>query len=281
VEQSPNGDANVMAENTASRNPFADNPATDYVYAQANPRRLSMGLDLNNTGRVQQIMQGPLGVDVDNDGEVDVVITPEQLRAFALQHGTAVTAAGKRVLSEQPIAAAPRRVSRALEVSPSAPPRATPLSSALLPQPSLFQVVAPAVPPIFSSYVVVAPPVYLRTEVIPQAPAPMSVPHAASVRFAPSPAPMPVPHVAAPVAAALQNAVWATPAVTRPPAPLEKPVYLKRPEVNHADLPEGVTVSTIQRKAVADHGPAIFPYHEPLRGARAGFVEWWPESHCD
>jgi len=280
VEQSSNGDTNVMAENTASRNPFADYPATDYVYAQANPRRLSMGLDLNNTGRVQQIMKGPLGVDVDNDGVVDVVITPEQLLAFALQRGTAVTAAGKRVLSEQPDAATPRRVSRALEVSPSAPPRATPLSSALLPQPSLFQVVAPAVPPIFS-YVVVAPPVYLRTEVIPQAPAPMLVPHNASVRFAPSPAPMPVPHAAAPVAVALQNPVWAIPVVTRPPAPLEKPVYLKRPEVNHADLPEGVTVSTIQRKAVADLGPAIFPYQEPLHGSRAGFVEWWPESHCD
>eukprot|EP00429_Kryptoperidinium_foliaceum_P006912 CAMPEP_0176024166 /NCGR_PEP_ID=MMETSP0120_2-20121206/11805_1 /TAXON_ID=160619 /ORGANISM="Kryptoperidinium foliaceum, Strain CCMP 1326" /LENGTH=30 /DNA_ID= /DNA_START= /DNA_END= /DNA_ORIENTATION= len=30
-----------------------------------------MGLDIGGRGRVTQLMKGPLGVDVDNDGEVD------------------------------------------------------------------------------------------------------------------------------------------------------------------------------------------------------------------
>merc|ERR1719401_1187317 len=53
------------------------------------PKNLTMGLDLDNSGRIDQLMQGPLGVDVNNDGIIDVVITPEQLRQFIMEEAQA------------------------------------------------------------------------------------------------------------------------------------------------------------------------------------------------
>jgi len=83
-------------------------PAGSSGLMNQDPRTLAMGLDLNGDGQVNQIMRGPLGVDVDNDGTVDVVISPERLLQWVIQQGKPVTAAGAAALPPQPRAPPPK-----------------------------------------------------------------------------------------------------------------------------------------------------------------------------
>lgn len=285
----------------AGANPFVDDPPTEYAFARADPRRLSMGLDLHGTGRVTQMMQGPLGVDVDNDGTVDVVITPEKLMAFALRRGTAVTPAGRQALAAQPGAAAasaapaapctlpissvvvapPRYVTSHSPLPAPAPVQAAALQSTyqlasvvprqLVAETAIRLPAAPAAPvaaPTVSS-VSVAPPVYVvrSTPATPSA-SPRIVRPAdpAPPRYVATTVPLvPQQPLAAPLPRWLQ---W------QAPPPRERLAFLRRPTGHEPVLMDGITESVVQVMVVPDFGPKVFAYHEPLGDARAGFVKW-------
>jgi len=53
---------------------------------QAPNRRTSttMGIDLDNDGKIDSKVQGPIGVDIDNDGIPDILIDPQVLVEFAI-----------------------------------------------------------------------------------------------------------------------------------------------------------------------------------------------------
>lgn len=92
-----------------------------------NPMELQMGLDTDQSGRVNQLMRGPLGVDIDNDGSIDLIIAPERMRAMVLEEANRVQAATAVSINSQPSPiVAPSRV---LMPPMAAPNKATPSAS--------------------------------------------------------------------------------------------------------------------------------------------------------
>lgn len=131
---------------TAAASAVSSLIASRIEYMQANPRTLTMGLDLDGDGGIDQTMQGPLGIDVDNDGIIDVVITPEQLRAFLIEQGLPPDKipAGMNIKPLSPKGATPTAV-RTRAVSVAEPYIAAPVVTRLAP--ALPQPMGPAIQP--------------------------------------------------------------------------------------------------------------------------------------
>lgn len=220
------------------------------------PRNLTMGLDLSGDGRVNQLMTGPLGVDVDNDGTVDVLITPAKLKAWALAKGKAVTPAGVEAQKGSNPA------------SPSSP--SSPVSpGGGFPQP-------PSVPPVALPTPVPAPVPAVPYAAF-SAPQPVpSYPYAAWTATAPAPQ---QPASTGPAYPRVVREVVDKPIVVQEVR--NRPVYVDRVVYKpvfreHEREFLNVEVKTIQRQRRPQG--ANFPYHDPMRGC-----DFWgtfkPEPH--
>mmetsp|Transcript_119870 Transcript_119870/g.382661 ORF Transcript_119870/g.382661 Transcript_119870/m.382661 type:complete len:256 (+) Transcript_119870:83-850(+) len=215
-------------------------------YQRADPRSLTMGLDIDGDGRMDQLMHGPLGIDVDNDGIIDVVITPEQLRAFLIEQGLP-----------------PDKLPANMAVRPLSPSRLLARESPL---------VMPRNAP---------PHVFDRTYAAPQ---PLPNAHA-SVRYAPWPppahlqsymlgrTPLATHHCLVPTAA--PYVPHNVPMTHRPPeippaSPKQQPV----PHQHHGKMPKQVhlPVKITMRKVSRAQHDGRFPYHDPMPEVGCHFV---------
>jgi len=137
----------------------------------------TMGLDTTQDGRVDTLMKGPLGVDVNNDSRIDVIINPERLRSIIQAEARAEIAARDALVPAPTMAVIPpmslAHIARGSGTPPFPPqvlpsPRASsPMFAGWLPPVYLPPVQAPPVP---AMPPIVAMPVPLVAPVAPPPP---------------------------------------------------------------------------------------------------------------
>lgn len=255
---------------------------------RVDPRSLQMGLDIGGQGRVNQVMTGPLGVDVDNDGEVDVIITPEMLRAFALSQGTPVSQAGQDIRKTQPAPPTPPTVPvftgppTTIQGPPAAPvmlpPTITTAPAVRMPMvPTPAQPAQPAQPARPAQPAQFAPQPARPAQFAPQRPRPGPVPvqveaYAATPPTPPQPKPAPVIRKTQRI---VEKPVEVVEYVYHPMPAQRPPEKIKPMTERPANCPfEWITVP------VKTWTPVEHTYHDPRPDIGCTLIgAWEPEHH--